>query len=218
MKTIGIVANGPLTLQPDYELFKNEVDTWIGADRGALTLVNNGIPIKYAVGDFDSINEKEHMLIQKKATHFERYPKDKNETDLEIALLKAFELNPSTIYLFGVTGGRLDHELVNIQLLFSIIKRGIRGIIVDNANHLELTMPGIHSIAYDEVYPNVSFIPYTQHVKDLSLSGFYYPLEKESISWGSTLCISNKLLLNNGTFSYEEGILLLVKSRDTIPV
>ena len=218
MKTIGIVGNGPVALNPDYQLFRNEINIWIGADRGALTLIENGIPIEYAVGDFDSINSKEHSLIQKKAVNFKKYPLEKDETDLEIALVKAFELNPSTIYLFGVTGGRLDHELVNIQLLFSIIQKGIRGIIVDHANYLEMTMPGVHTVTYDEVYSNVSFIPFTQQVKGLSLSGFYYPLEKENISWGSTLCISNKLLLNNGTFSYEEGILLLVKSRDAIPM
>ncbi|MBM7598640.1 thiamine pyrophosphokinase [Virgibacillus halotolerans] len=217
MKTIGIVGNGPLELHPDYQLFMEEIDIWIGADRGALTLAENNIPIEYAVGDFDSINEQEQSFIQRKAVYFKKYPVEKNETDLEIALSVAYMLQPSTIYLFGVTGGRLDHELVNIQLLFSIIKKGGRGIVIDQSNLIEMTMPGVHTINHNEVYPNISFIPFTQQVKALTLSGFYYPLEKENISWGSTRCISNKLLLNNGTFSYEEGILLVLKSRDAIP-
>jgi thiamine pyrophosphokinase len=217
MKTIGIVGNGPLEIHPDYQLFVDEIDIWIGADRGALTLIENNIPLEYAVGDFDSIDDDEQLCIQRQAVHFRKYPVEKNETDLEIALSTAYTLQPSTIYLFGVTGGRLDHELVNIQLLFSIIKKGIRGMVIDQSNLIEMTLPGVHSICHDEVYSNISFIPFTHQVNELTLTGFYYPLEKENISWGSTRCISNRLLLNNGTFSYEEGILLVLKSRDAIP-
>lgn len=217
MKTVGIVGNGPIALQPDYQIFQQEIDIWIGADRGALTLAENDIPIDYAVGDFDSIDEKEQAIIKCKAANYRKYPVEKDETDLEIALAAAYQLDPATIYLFGVTGGRLDHELVNLQLLYPIVKKGIRGVIMDKFNHIEMTMPGTHVIYDDEMYANISFIAFTQQVKGLTLTGFYYPLQKEDISWGSTLCISNKLLLNNGTFSYKEGILLVVKSRDAIP-
>ncbi|PAV29957.1 thiamine diphosphokinase [Virgibacillus profundi] len=216
MLSVAIVGNGPIERHPDFQEYKNVIDIWIGADRGALTLVTNEIPIEYAVGDFDSINEEEKKVIQQNTNFFKEYPSEKNETDLEIALLKAYELDPDEIYLFGVTGGRLDHELINIQLLSSIVNKGIRGVIADSLNQLELTTPGMHTINYCEKYPYISFIPFTKEVSGITLSDFYYPLENQTISWGSTLCISNKLLSKSGTFSYKEGILLLVKSRDTI--
>ncbi|WP_373895979.1 thiamine diphosphokinase [Virgibacillus sp. CBA3643] len=218
MVSVAITGNGPVELHPDFQAFIMEVDIWIGADRGALTLTKNKIPIEYAVGDFDSINEEEKDAIQKNTNFFEQHPPEKDETDLELALQKAYDLHPDKIYLFGVTGGRLDHELVNIQLLYSIITKGIQGIVADRSNYLELTLPGEHTVQHDDNYPIISFIPFTQHVQDLSLSGFKYPLVDQTISWGSTRCISNKLLLNNGTFLYKEGILLLVKSCDMIPV
>src|SRR5699024_3725345 len=137
------------------------------------------------------------------------------QTDLEIALNKAFELNANKIYLFGVTGGRLDHTLVNIQTLNLIENRKIKGIMVDRYNRLELTTPGKHIVAKEKEYPNISFLPLTRVVEGLTLSGFYYPLTNERVMMGSTLCISNKLLSNKGTFFYEEGILLLIKSRDS---
>lgn len=216
MRTIAIMGNGPVDMLPDLHLYQNDVDSWIGADRGALTLIERGIVVDYAVGDFDSINQQEKKKIKQTATYIETYPAEKDKTDIEIALLKAFELKPDKIYLFGVTGGRLDHALINIQLLFSIVKEKIRGVIIDQYNHLELTMPGSYKVEENPHYPNISFVPYSQHVKGLTLTGFYYPLENEMISWGSTRCISNKLLSNNGTFLYEEGILLLIKSRDVI--
>lgn len=50
--------------------------------------------------------------MQGKANVFRMYPSEKDQTDLEIALEQAYELAPKTIYIFGVTGGRLDHELI----------------------------------------------------------------------------------------------------------
>ena len=214
MVNIGIMGNGPSYLLPDLSLYQSKIDVWIGADRGAFTLLNNQIKVNYAVGDFDSVDHEEKKVIKQYARYYAEYPPEKDKTDIEIALLKAFELKPTKIYLFGVTGGRLDHELVNIQLLYSIITKGIEGVVVDKYNMLELTTPNSYKVERDDNYPNISFIPYTQQVKGLTLTDFYYPLVNESISWGSTLSISNKLLSNSGTFFYEEGILLLIKSRD----
>lgn len=222
MAYVAIMGNGPVELIPDLSMYKDNIDVWIGADKGALTLIEHNIPLDYAVGDFDSINDSEKAIVKEFANSYKVYPSEKDQTDLEIALSKAYELQPQKIYLFGVTGGRLDHALINIQLLYSILNQDIRGIIIDNQNKLELTMPGRYIIEQNNNYPNISFIPYTQNVKCLTLEGFYYPLVSKSISWGSTLCISNKLLSKSGTFSYKEGILLLIKSRDamsnTIPM
>ncbi|WP_085992431.1 thiamine diphosphokinase [Oceanobacillus senegalensis] len=214
----GIVGNGPAENHPNFNDYKDKIDIWIGADRGALYLAEKNISIKYAIGDFDSINNDEKTIIKRHADFYEEHLAEKDETDLELALEKAYELHPNEIFLFGVTGGRLDHELANIQLLYSIRKKGIRGILVDCLNMMEITFPGKHRISNDENFPYISFIPLTMEVEGLTLTNFYYPLQNETISWGSTLCISNKLISNFGTFSYLSGILLFVKSRNVIPV
>ena len=215
---IGIVGNGPDALLPELSKYKEDIDLWIGADRGAFSLIKSGLPLDYAVGDFDSVNKEELEQIRDKATQFEIFPVEKDETDMELALEQAFLLKPETITMFGVTGGRKDHELINIQLLYSIMKHRMKGIIIDRNNYLELTLPGKHHLNDDLDYPSISFIPFTEEVVGLTLKGFYYPLANERISWGSTRCISNKLSAKSGTYSYEQGILLLIKSRDSIPI
>lgn|SRR5690625_894534 len=215
MTTIGVMANGPQDLLPDLVDLRNLVDIWIGADGGALTLINHGINVDYAVGDFDSITLKEKRVIKNSVNHFQQYPSEKDETDLEIAITKAFELQADEIILFGVTGGRLDHTLINIQTLLLLKQRKVNAIVVDRYNKLELTLPGKHDVIYEEKYPNISFIPMTPVVRGITLEGFYYPLTSKDLFMGSTLCISNKLLSKKGTFFYEEGILILVKSRDS---
>ncbi|SFB19714.1 thiamine pyrophosphokinase [Lentibacillus halodurans] len=214
MSYVAIMGNGPQELIPDLSRYEAVIDVWIGADRGSLTLVKHNMTPHYAVGDFDSLDEAERETVRNRATVFDQYPSEKDETDLEIAIKTAYALNPEKIYLFGVTGGRLDHALINIQLLYSMMEQNIQGIIADQQNQLQLTEPGQHEISHDSHYPMISFIPYTKVVKRLTLEGFYYPLIDEIISWGSTRCISNKLISNFGTFSYKEGILLVIKSRE----
>lgn len=211
---VGIVANGQVGLIPDLTIYKDEVDYWIGADRGSLQILKAQLPLHYAIGDFDSIDHNELEIVQQATQNFKQYPTIKNETDLELAIEQAFEIRPVKIYLFGVTGGRLDHTLANIQLLHRIVNQNIEATIIDCNNQLCLTKPGAHTVVKDSQYPIISFIPQTEKVIGLTLEGFAYPLYKQDIYWGQTRCISNYLLEEYGTYSYEGGILLHIKSRD----
>ncbi|MFD1849099.1 thiamine diphosphokinase [Oceanobacillus bengalensis] len=216
MISVAIVANGPIESIPDLRIYQKDIDCWIGADRGAFVLAEQGISMEYAIGDFDSIDEQEKESLKEHTNSYREFPAEKNETDLELAVRQALELEPTKIYFFGVTGGRLDHEIANIQLLYQIRKKGVQGIIIDKQNYIELTFPGTYHLTQDESYENISFIPFSSEVEGITLTNFYYPLENKTISWGSTRCISNKLLSNNGTFSFSKGILLFVKSRNVI--
>jgi thiamine pyrophosphokinase len=46
------------------------------------------------------------------------------------------------------------------------------------------------------------------------LEGFKYPLKNRHIFFGSTLCISNELIYDFGTYSFTNGILLVIRSCD----
>lgn len=214
MPRIGIVGSGPKQLLPDLKQYEEKIDFWIGVDRGAIEILREKLPLHYAIGDFDSVDDMERGYIQDKAREFDQHPAEKNETDLELGLEKAMSLKPKEIYLFGVTGGRLDHELINIQQLLAIKQNNIDGFIVDTKNLIQIAIPGNHIISKDDKYPYISFIPFSEKVENITLNGFYYPLSEETIHYGSTLCLSNELVSNNGTFFFENGILLVIKSRD----
>lgn len=214
MTVVAIVGSGPADYLPELKRYEAEVDVWIGADRGAFALVDRGIRVDYAIGDFDSVSKKEMEIIHHQAKQVEIYTAEKDETDLEIALLKAFEVKASTIYLFGVTGGRLDHALANLQLLHTISAKNIRGIMIDTFNQVELKMPGTHRVTASELYTYVSFVPFTDNVRGITLMGFIYPLVDYDLALGSTMLISNELVGQTGSFSFDEGLLLVVQSRD----
>ncbi len=214
MSVVAIVGSGPKAYLPDLTQYQTEVDIWIGADLGGFRVLDEGMTLDYAVGDFDSVTPKQKELILRKALHTDVYSEIKNETDLELALNKAYDVQAEKIYLFGITGGRLDHALINVQLLHAIINKNIRGIIVDSWNEIELKKPGAYTMLKNELYSYISFVPFTEYVKRISLSGFTYPITDYDVAWGSTRLISNEIELEKGTFSFEEGLLLLIQSRD----
>ncbi|QDP40136.1 thiamine diphosphokinase [Radiobacillus deserti] len=213
---IGIVAGGPRSHLPSLKQYDSTVTIWIGVDRGALYLLEEGIHPQIAIGDFDSVSDEERNRIMSHVSDYLAYPIEKDETDLELAVEKAVSLQPGAILFFGVTGGRLDHSLANVQLLMTLWKRNIFSKMIDIGNILEIQGPGTHVIMKDEHHPNISFIPFTEQVVGITLEGFYYKLTNRTITWGSTLCISNKLISEKGTFSFKEGILIVIKSRDVL--
>jgi thiamine pyrophosphokinase len=74
--------------------------------------------------------------------------------------------------------------------------------------------PGKYTVKKIKDKKYISFVPASLDVKDLTLDGFKYPLKDCHISVGSTLCISNELIRDCGTFSFSEGILIVVRSSD----
>lgn len=214
--TIGIIAGGPNESIPDLEKYKYVIDYWIGADYGCVTLLKYDLPIDLAVGDFDSIDQQAFENVAKQAKQIVSYPIEKDETDLELAVKYAVERSPEQLYFFGVTGGRMDHTLANVQQLLPFLQKQIKAIIVDNQNAIQLYEPGIYEVEQSETYTDISFLSFSETVEGLSLSGFYYPLNKYTLSWGSTRCLSNKLLSKKGTFSFDRGILIMIKSCDVL--
>ncbi|WP_186577513.1 thiamine diphosphokinase [Aquibacillus kalidii] len=216
MKKVAVVAAGPEDQIPSLDNYKQEIDRWIGADRGALTIIRSGIHLDIAIGDFDSLSTAEKEEVKNNSDLFLSFPVEKDETDLELALLQAIELFPKQLFLFGVTGGRLDHQMASVQLLYTLRKKSIKATIVDRNNSIELFFSGEHRVEKDKKYPYISFIPFSKEVIGISLEGFYYKLSNKNIYWGSTRCISNQLNAETGTFSFKEGILLVIKSRDVL--
>ena len=62
-------------------------DSFVGVDRGSLWVLEENLPLALAVGDFDSVTEEERQVIQKRAQHFVQARPEKDDTDLELALL-----------------------------------------------------------------------------------------------------------------------------------
>ena len=213
---INILAGGPVELLPNLNEYKQENEVWVGVDRGVFTLINMNITPQIAFGDFDSVSKQEFILIEENVENMNIFKPEKNETDMELALNWAIEQRPDLIRVFGASGGRLDHFLANVQLLVKPLleQNNVKIFLIDKQNIISLKGPGSYKIKKRADKKYISFVPLTLSVKGLTLEGFKYPLKNRHISTGSTLCISNELVSDNGTFSFSEGILLVIRSND----
>ncbi|PFX90504.1 thiamine diphosphokinase [Bacillus toyonensis] len=211
---IHILAGGPAEYCADFSRYENEEIVWAAVDRGVYHLLKRGITPSVAFGDYDSVTEEELVWMGQQTDELHIVPREKDQTDLEIAISWALEQKPKLIRIFGATGGRLDHGLANIQMLLKGLEAKVDMCIVDNKNEIMVKKVGTYTIGINKNFPYVSFVPVTESVEGITLQGFKYPLTNKTIEWGSTLCISNELIEEKGTFSFASGILMMIRSTD----
>lgn len=213
---INIVAGGPPVFIPPVKNYHSPGDLWIGVDRGTAVLLENGIKPDAAFGDFDSVTKKELAEFETAVPDLKKYKPEKDETDLELALSWAISKNPAIIRIFGGTGGRIDHFLANIHLLEknALEKRETEIVLIDRLNSVSVKAPGLYHLEKESGKKYISFLPGSSDVAGLTLKGFKYPLENRDVPRGSTLCVSNELIGKSGTFSFSEGILIVIRSND----
>ncbi|KHL95171.1 thiamine pyrophosphokinase [Paenibacillus sp. IHB B 3415] len=206
-----IFAGGELS--PDCLHLLDEEDFIIGADRGALFLIDHGYTPDIAVGDFDSVSPEALLQIQAGSKEtISCDPVNKDLTDSEMALDLALNTQPESILLMGVTGTRMDHTLASIQMMTRALQRQVACSIRDANNYITLT--GSRAVVEERGYTYVSLLPLTPEVTGITLQGFQYPLENATLKLGQSLAVSNVLTAASGTVTIESGLLLIIQSKD----
>ena len=197
-------------------LFDDKNVDWIGVDRGTLELVNNQIKPVSAVGDFDSVNEQELEQIRKA---IDVYPvkKEKDDTDLALAVNLAVDMGYTEIEIYGATGGRLDHYMGAVQILTKpeFLKQDFKISLIDQQNHISVLKPGKHEIFRVEDMTYVSFVPLNTGIR-IKLDELKYELPFTTLDQGSTLTISTEFKegLERGFVQVELGNVLIIQSKD----
>ena len=85
--------------------YRTDFDGFVGVDRGSLWVLEENLPLSLAVGDFDSVTEEERQVIQKRAQYFVQARPEKDDTDLELALLTILsKILRLSVTIFGAFG------------------------------------------------------------------------------------------------------------------
>ncbi len=207
-----IVSNGQITDYNYYENIVNKVDYIICVDGGAKHLIRMNITPDVLIGDLDSISSEDKEKLTSSNVELIKFNVDKDATDTELAMDFAISKGVSEIIFIGVTGTRLDHTLSNIYLLKKLLEKNIEGKIINE--HNEIILINKKTTIRGKVGDLVSIIPITQRVNGVSLNGFKFHLYNATLGLGTSLGISNVLIDEIGTINIENGLLLVIKSRD----
>src|SRR5512133_554820 len=117
MNRIIILANGELPDINKARLLIQNGDYIICADGGTRHALALNIKPDLIIGDLDSAEQAALQKFRDEGVRIEFYPRDKNQTDLELAINRALEVNPNQMVIIAALGGRLDQTLANITLL-----------------------------------------------------------------------------------------------------
>lgn len=218
MKRCLIVTGGKLDLA--FARFFLEQETFekvIAVDGGLESVEALGLTPDYIVGDFDTV--KPDVLERFRQLPFivwEQHKPEKNETDTELARSRALTLGCDKIVFLGATGGRMDHMLGNLHALYACMQNGVPAYLVDRQNRVCLLDEGKTFYRKSMWGKYISFLPYTEEVTGITLTGFKYPLTDKTIRRGEEvgLCISNELAEDGAQLKFEEGVLICIESCD----
>lgn len=207
-----LVAGGPVECWPRLTA---DYDFYIGIDRGGLFLLERGYPLDLAIGDFDSLTQPEKESVFRQAKKVQVAPAEKDETDTQLALGYALSHYPTAkIEMIGMTGGRLDHLLSNLWMVFEprFQIHSEQLLLRDAQNTVTYLLPGNHQVQRDREMKYLGYCCLTP-IKNLTLIGSKYTLDQEMILYPTSLA-SNEFLGETAEISFEDGMIAVIQSKD----
>ena len=211
MRTI-IIANGAPPTPADLARWLRPADRLICADGGGRAALAAGLKPDLVVGDFDSLTEAELGALSSNGAALERHPRQKDETDLELALRRALVDGATEIVVLGGLGGRLDHTLANAMLLALPGLSGGRGRLAGGAETLSV-LRGPETLTLEgQAGDTVSLLPLGE-AAGIVTSGLAYPLRNEALRVGPARGVSNEMYSARATIRLGTGFLLCIHTR-----
>lgn len=208
MPRVFIIANGQPDFPQNLKGIIGENDVIVCADGGSSHATTLGVSPNIILGDMDSSSPEILLNFQSKGADIRRFPRDKDASDLELALTAALEFSPFEITCLSVLGNREDHALTNTFLLARFAGLGHR-ITAMGANWQAQFITTKHPRVFDGKTGDIlSLIPMVATVSGVEVRGVKWPLENATLQWGSSRTVSNEFLENQVSVSLSEGLML----------
>ncbi len=182
--------------------------TVIAADRGADHALGCNRRVDLLVGDLDSVSSAALTAVAERGGVVERHEQEKDESDLELALLRAVESRPSRIVVTAMSGGRTDHFLANLLLVTRPELDGIDIDIVSGSDQMYV----VRDQRSFDVDPGgmVTLLAMHGSAHGVTTAGLQYPLQSEVLAAGSPRGISNVAVAPTVSVSVQSGVVLAI--------
>ena len=201
--TAYIFLNGIMNAKSSFykEILKDKKNIFC-ADGGLKYALEIGVVPLEIWGDLDSVDKSLVEKAQRKGSKVVEFDSRKDFTDGELILSEIVKRDFKKVVVFGGLGGRTDHLLTNLNLLFkfeNVIFVDEKETIFKVKNKTEIK---------GENGKTISFIPMSDVVRGITLKGFEYPLNNYTVKRGESICTSNIIKSDCAVVEFEEGKLL----------
>ena len=142
-----------------------------------------GIEVDLLIGDLDSIR------IVPKDVKILRFPADKDATDGQLAVDEAIAKGAEKIIIIGAAGGRDDHYMGNLSLLYRALKRGVNAKIITDYCEIFMIDKSVRFAVKKKFY--LSIVPFGGLLHIMNTEGLKYPIVDRALKPDETLGISN---------------------------
>ncbi|MCB8840732.1 thiamine diphosphokinase [Aurantimonas sp. VKM B-3413] len=182
----------------------------IAADDGIRHASALGLSPELWVGDFDSTPQ--HPAIELTSITREPFPRDKDQTDGELAIEAAIARGATHLTLVGALGGRRsDHAFTHLVLALRYAEAGLDVELFDGFEH---GWPLLPSARRFDLAPGTQFsILKFSDLTGLTIAGAKWPLTDLTVPFQSILTQSNEAL-GPVEISIERGRAILLAQAD----
>lgn len=178
----------------------------IAADKGLDYALEAGITPEIVVGDFDSAE-----MAVPSGIEVVKFPPEKDYSDANLAVEIALERGFDEFRLLSALGGRLDHTIANIQLIYRLKKRGITAELFGNGERAFFLENETREIPAFSGY--LSVFAY-ENSAVISESGVKYPTEKLAFTNDFPLGLSNEITEKTAKITVHSGAALIILVND----
>ncbi|GMR02038.1 MAG: thiamine diphosphokinase [Acidimicrobiia bacterium] len=207
-----IFAGGHLSAEPHIE----PTDLVIAADSGYDLCHTLGFDVDLIVGDLDSITAEGLARATEAGVPIDRYPTDKDASDLELALQAAVRAGAMQIAIYGGEGGRGAHLIAvalglasraweDIDLSWHIGNDTVHPVLP----HRPLSLTAPHNTP-------ITILP-VGDATGVTTIGLRWRLEDDALPRGTSRGLSNIVQGGAYTISLTDGALLVIVEGPTPP-
>lgn len=205
-----LVGGGPI----NYPFLRRELakgyTLLVALDGGGQPLYDLGYLPDVVLGDFDSLEPQYQEYFTGQGVRLLTYRRDKDWTDLEIGMELAAEQAMTELLIFGGLGGRLDHTLANLSLLYKAKLNKTKMLLVGQEQLVTMLAPGERVTINPFTGGHFSLLPYSSALSGVMVTGAQYPLHAATIELGSTRGVHNEFLTTPVEVGIQTGYMLLV--------
>ncbi len=194
---VGAGENCGLDFMPGQE------DYLIAVDGGFRYLQEKNMNPDMVIGDFDSLPEPPshpNVIV---------LDKEKDDTDMAVALAEGIQKGYQVFKIYGGTGGRFEHTLGNMQLLAALSQKRMKGFLIGRDWVMTAITDG--SIEFDSSYQGyISVFSHSNESRGVYEKNLRYELQDAVLTNTFPLGVSNEFIGKKSRVSVEKGTLILV--------